>query len=64
MDSFAVRPHDPDVNIQESTLSHLEHEAHLGARLHLRDTVRDGDRDEVVIDASPRGTIWMLLGWW
>lgn len=36
VDSLAIRPHNPDINIQEASLSDLEHETHLGARLHLR----------------------------
>ena len=42
MNSLAIGPHYPDINIQEAPLRHLEHEPHLGAGLYLQDTVRGG----------------------
>ena len=33
VDGFAIWTHDSDINIKKSSLSHLKHQTHLGARL-------------------------------
>ena len=50
MNCLSVRPHYPDVDVQEAALRHLEHEPHLGAGLHLVEEALLGvgvDCDEV-----------------
>ena len=35
MNGLAIRTHDPDIDVQESSLSHFEHETHLCSGLHF-----------------------------
>ena len=55
---FTIWTHNPHINVKKSSLSNLEHQTHLGARLHFVkeaflsvsihcDEVRPGDRHKI-----------------